>query len=42
MSKVMAYMNQLKGKNKINVVALERKGYYLAEFGSTAATESYL
>ena len=38
---VRAYMNQLKGKSKINVVALEGKGYCLAEFGSTAVTESY-
>ena len=34
-------MNQLKGKSKINAVALEGKGYCLAEFGSTAVTESY-
>ena len=32
-------MNQLKGQSKINVVALEGKGYCLAEFGSTAVTE---
>ena len=37
----MAYMSQLKGKSKINVVALERKGYCLAEFDSIAVTETY-